>query len=231
MGTVTNYWSFHTLAKINLSISIIGYCPHLLSPLIVVIEGRIGGKNLEKWIRNIRLPDASLNEKFRRLQRYLIENNQIATGIEIVNVDLSDLAELNGMTEKLDKLGVKIEEVSLHETRLDLRRKAAENSISRLENVSGWVFVEGKFLISMDKERSSLKCVLRHPVNEYLSNQDAKYAISFVLKTDDLEPSARINFSESVGRTIPLRVVGKVWAPVDRRSGNYDLTLVPLAVY
>jgi hypothetical protein len=46
-----------------------------------VLESKIGGKDLRKWISTIKLPDISVAGMFRRYQRETIRNGQVTLGL------------------------------------------------------------------------------------------------------------------------------------------------------
>jgi hypothetical protein len=49
-----------------------------------VLETKLGGKDLNKWISTIKLPNVSVAEMFRRYQREAIRNDQVTLGLELV---------------------------------------------------------------------------------------------------------------------------------------------------
>lgn len=196
-----------------------------------ILEAKIGGKDIGKWISTIKLPDISNAEMFRRYQRETIKNDQVTLGIELVDVDLSDLTEFDeAVTELNTKFGFEIEKAKIEGQRAALKKKAAEKTLVRLENVTGTVLIEGKFKITTTPD-NFYRCIYDHPVNEYISGEGKNVAISIILRTDSIEPSISGNYSQSIGKTIPLRVYGKVWQPIDRKADIWDLQITPIAVY
>ncbi len=196
-----------------------------------VLEAKAGGKNLSKWISDIRLPDISLSEMFRRWQRETIKNDQVTLGLELVDIDLSDLSAFDKtIADIADRFRLTIPPEEVESKRSELRRKAAESTLVRLEKASGWVLVEGRFLIA-DLSEGFYKCVYKHPVNEYLGTGDTQVTLTVSLRKESLEPSVAGNYAQSVDKLIPLKVYGKVWSPVSRSSGSQELQITPLAVY
>jgi len=196
-----------------------------------ILKAKAGGKRLTNFISDIKLPDISLSEKFRRWQREAIKREQVTLGLELVDIDLSDLSAFNAVIDNLSTtFHLTLPEDLVEPTRANLQRKAAENTLVRLEKAQGWVLVEGKFLI---KEASDeiYKCIYRHPVNQYLGAEEYEITMSVSLRKDALEQRVAGNYAESIGKYVPLKVYGRVWQPVDRGSATYDLQITPLAVY
>lgn len=66
-----------------------------------VLESRLGGKDLSKWISTIKLPNVSVAEMFRRYQRETIRNGQVTLGLELVDIDLSDVSDFENLISTL----------------------------------------------------------------------------------------------------------------------------------
>ncbi len=196
-----------------------------------VLEAKIGGKDLSKWISTIKLPETSDAAMFRRYQRETIKNNQVTLGLELVEVDLSDLNAFTKLVSELDtKFGLKIDESKISSQNTDLKSKATEKTLVRLENAAGPVLIEGKFKI-LNQSDDYYKCVYEHPVNEYLVGVGKTITISLILKKSSLESNISGNYAQSLGQAIPLKVYGKVWQPIDRKADVWELQITPLAVY
>jgi sulfur relay (sulfurtransferase) DsrC/TusE family protein len=197
-----------------------------------VIEAKIGGKDLSKWISTIKLPEISDAAMFRRYQRETIKNNQVTLGLELLDdVDLSDLNAFTKLLSELEtKFGLKIDGSKISSQNADLKNKAAEKTLVRLENATGSVLIEGKFKI-LKQSNDYYKCVYEHPVNEYLVGVDKTITISLILKISLLEPNISGNYALSLEKSIPLKVYGKVWQPIDRKADVWELQITPLAVY
>ncbi|MBW8002421.1 MAG: hypothetical protein FVQ80_10435 [Planctomycetes bacterium] len=195
------------------------------------LEAKAGGKNLTKWISTIKLPDTSLNGMFLRYQREIINNNQVILGLEIADVELSDMTEFEKLVDILEKdFDFKIDTKALDKGRTKLKGKTAEQTISKLEDASGWVLVEGNFQISVAKE-GFYKCTYSHPINSYLPDSNKDITISFLIPKNGIEPHVAGNYLESIDREIPLTVYGKVWQPLNKKQDIWELQITPLAVY
>lgn len=196
-----------------------------------VLEAKAGSKNLATWISDIKLPDISLAEKFRRWQRETIKQDQVTLGLELVDIDLSDLTAFEKAVSNLaEKFELAVPDNEVEAKRSDLRRRAAEKTITRLEKANGWVLMEGKFMIT-NLSDEFYKCVYRHPVNEYLTPGETDITIAVTMRKDSLKPNIAGNYAQSVGQSIPLKIYGKVWSPIDRPSEIHELQVTPLAVY
>jgi hypothetical protein len=195
-----------------------------------VIEGTVTGKDTNKLVSNIKLPDMSSNEMFYRYQEETINKGQVVLGIEEVEVEEAELNEFEGMIEKLNaQFDFTIENAVLEEQRKKLRAKAAEKTLHKLENINSWVLIEGKFKIQ--RAGGSFRCTYRHPVNDYLIDAVEPIIISVLIPRDSLEEHSKGNFEQLAGgQPIPLRIYGNVLQQVDRNS-NPDLKLTPLAIY
>ena len=193
--------------------------------------GSIEGKDISKWIKTIKIPDISVAEKFRRYQRATIENNQVSIGLDLVDVDLTELNNFNELIDELHlEFDMKLDDLQVESNRASLKEKAVDKTLIRLENATGWILLDGKFKIDEISD-SFYKCTYLHPVNEYITIGENKVTISMLLDKNFLKPNISGNYVQSIGKLIPLKVYGKVWQPLDRREDIWDLQITPLAVY
>lgn len=197
-----------------------------------LVEAKIGGKDFSKWISTIKIPDVSTEEKFRRYQRQTIINGQINLGLELVDIDLSELNKFESLLSEIKStFGVSVENIDIViQQREVLRQKAAEKTIIRLENATGQVLIDGKFSIA-ELNPEFYKCTYEHPVSQYLIGQKNKITIGVILRKDSIEPNIAGNYAQAIGKSIPLKVYGKVWQPVERSNNIWELQITPLAVY
>ncbi|GGK64252.1 hypothetical protein [Amphritea balenae] len=196
-----------------------------------VIEAKAGGKDLTKWISTIRLPETSLNGMFLRYQRETIKSDQVELGMELSEVELSELEEFDNLVDKLSQqfsLSVLPEE--REKTEVALKERAAEQALSTLERATGWVLVEGSFLIS-DEGNDFYKCMYTHPVSSYTEQSGHAVHVSFLLPKSKIEPSVAGNYLQSIGGEVPLHIYGEIWQPLNRNQGRWEVQITPLAVY
>lgn len=195
-----------------------------------VIEGTLAGTDTRKLVSNIKLPDMSSNEMFYLYQKEAINKSQVILGIEEMEIEETELNEFDELINNLEKkFNLAIDKTILEEHRKKLREKAAEKSLVKLEQVTGWVLIEGKFKIESAKD--TFKCIYTHPVSNYLSDRTNLITISALLAKTSLEEHSKGDFEQLAGGPpILLRVYGKVLQPVDRHI-NRDLKFIPLAVY
>lgn len=196
------------------------------------VEAKFGGKDFSKWVSTIKIPDVSTEEKFRRYQRQTIINGQVNLGLELVDIDLTELNKFeNLLLEMKSAFGVNIENVeAINNQREILRQKAAEKTIIRLENATGQVLIDGKFIV-YELNTEFYKCTYEHPVSQYLIGQKNKITIGVILRKDAIESNIAGNYAQAIGKSIPLKAYGKVWQPVDRSNNIWELQITPLAVY
>jgi hypothetical protein len=195
-----------------------------------VLESKLGGKNLSKWISTVKLPDTSLPGMFARYQREAIKRGEVALGLEELDIELNQVRQFDSAVRNLEKtFGLVLEEATVETHRATLKQKAAEKMLTKLEAASGWVLLEGKFNIQLVD--AVYRCTYHHPLNEFVPEDTGPITISFAMAADQLEMRYANNYSQSVGRSIPLRVFGKVWQPISRMDGAWDLEITPLAVY
>jgi hypothetical protein len=195
-----------------------------------ILESRVGGKDLSKWISTIKLPELSLEGMFRRYQRETIEKCQVTLGIEDVNIGSDELQEFENAIEDLDKrFNFKLGDDLLGTQRAILKEKIAESTLIKLEQATDWVLIEGRFKIT--KENDLYKCIHIHKINEYILGSHEPITISVFLPEKSLKSHIMGNYAQSIGQMIPLKIYGKVWRPIDRKNEIWDLQITPIAVY
>lgn len=196
-----------------------------------VLEAKVGGKDLTKWISTLKLPETSLNGMFLRYQRETIKKEQVTLGLELVDVELTQVNEFQTLVDKLrTSFEFPVDAQAIEAQQAKLREKAAEKTLSKLEGASGWVLIEGSFLIS-DETDGFYRCTSTHPVTEYLSDSAKGVSIQVLLPKHAIESSVAGNYKQSVGSHVPLRVYGEVWQPIDRNHDAWELQITPLAIY
>jgi hypothetical protein len=195
-----------------------------------LLEARIGSKDIGKWISTIRLPDTSLSGMFLRYQRENIKSGAVTLGIEEVEIEFNELQAFDEVIGQLTtRFGLTLDAALLNKQRALLKERAAERTLAKLEQATGWVLVEGRFRIDLDAD--FYRCSYIHPVNEYLSPQSTPVSITVLLPVKSMEASFAGNYAASIGKLIPLKVYGSVWQPIDRKTGVWQLELTPVAVY
>jgi hypothetical protein len=194
-----------------------------------IIESKIGGKDLSKWISKIKLPDLTETGMFKRYQQETIKNNQVKLGLEDDDIELSVLSDFEIKTKSITKeFGYNFDPFKLQNQKTILKEKAAERTLNNLEKASGWILIEGNFLI--EKDNDFYKISMTHPVSNYLAS-GKKVTLSCLIHIDKIESSVSGNYSNSINQSIPLRIYGQVWHPISRQSDNWELVITPLAIY
>jgi hypothetical protein len=195
-----------------------------------VLESRVGGKDLSKWISTIKLPELSLEGMFRRYQRETIEKGQVTLGMEEVDIGPNELHEFEDAVKDLDRrFSFKLDENLLNSQRAILKEKIAESTLIKLEQATDWILIEGRFKIT--KENDLYKCIHTHKINEYILGSHEKVTISVFIPEKSLKSHILGNYAQSIGQMIPLKIYGKVWRPIDRTNNIWDLQITPIAIY
>jgi hypothetical protein len=200
------------------------------SGLPQLLEAKIGGKDLSKWISTVKLPDTSLPGMFAKYQREAIKRGEVTLGLEELDIELKELQQFEAAVETFDKsFGLKLDQSLIDSQVTALKQKAAETMLGRLENATGWLLIEGKFTIDLADE--TYRCTYRHPVTDYFSKEASPVTISFSIQKNLIQQRYAGNYTQSLGKMIPIRVYGKVWQPINRQAGAWDLAITPLAIY
>ncbi len=195
-----------------------------------ILESQIGGKDLSKWISKIKLPDITETGMFKRYQKETIKKDQVQLGLEEDDIELSVLKDFESKAAILTKdFGYKFDADKLDKQKTILKEKAAERTLKNLEKSSGWVLIEGNFLI--EKEGNEFyKVSMIHPVSNYLpSGKDV--TLSCLVPILQIEPSVAGNYSNSINKSIPLMIYGQIWQPISRKDNIWELVIIPLSVY
>lgn len=195
-----------------------------------ILESKIGGKDLSKWISKIKLPDITENGMFKRYQKETIQKDQVQLGLEEDDIELSVLSDFEEQIQDISQeFGFEFEYEKVEKHKTKLKEKAAERTLQSLEKASGWVLIEGNFLIQKEDEEF-YRVSMIHPVSNYLaSGKEVK--ISCLIPISKVEPSVSGNYSNSINKSIPLRMYGQVWQPINRKENIWELMITPLAVY
>jgi hypothetical protein len=195
-----------------------------------IVEAKVGGKDINKWISKMKLPDISLNGMFVRYQRETIKSDQVTLGLEEIDIELSELQAFDDSIQELEeRFQFVIGEELLRTKRLSLKEKAAERTLQKLELASGWVLIEGKFRI--EKQEGFYKLIYSHPVNDFIANPATKVTISTSIPIENIEDQFTGNYAQSIGGMIPIRIYGQIWQPIDRSVNIWNLQLTPLSIY
>lgn len=195
-----------------------------------ILESKIGGRDVSKWISTIKLPETSLSGMFIKYQKEAIQRGEVTLGLEELDIELNELQKFDLNVENLKKdFGFDIEPRTLENHRSKLRQKAAEKTLTKLEKATGLVLIDSKFLISLKEKTYELS--LTHPVNKFLPPNGKEIKILFSLPVESIESRYAGNYINSVGTMIPLRAFGKVWRPIDRNADVWELQITPFAIY
>jgi len=64
-----------------------------------VLESKLGGTDLSKWISTIKLPETSLPGMFARYQREAIKRGEVTLGLEELDIELNELQQFEAAVD------------------------------------------------------------------------------------------------------------------------------------
>lgn len=195
-----------------------------------VLESKISDKDQNKLTSTLKPYELSAEEMFLNYQRETVQKGQVTLGLEKVDIDLSDLNSFDNLIGELKtRFNFEADKTQVENTRIFLRKRAAERTILRLETSNGYVLMQGKFKISGSD--NLYKLTYDHPVNEYVAVEGNRISISLFVNKDAIEPSAAGNYAQAIGSTITIKVYGSIWKNVARKEDSWELQITPLAIY
>ena len=163
------------------------------------------------------------------LQNETIAKEQVILGLELVDVELTEINEFNRKINELDeKYGLKISTELTSPIREDLNAKAADQTLTKLKQAKGWVLIEGDFNIS--ETDTTYECSYEHPVSKFLIARATTVILSVSILKESIEPHLKSIYARSVGQELRLRVFGEVW-PMAKQEYTLEFQMAPLAVY
>jgi len=196
-----------------------------------LLKTKAGSKNLSKWIRTVKLPETSISGMFHRYQRETIIKNQVTLNLDIVDIELSKVVNFQKDTNAIkNKYNIEIDPAKLRKKEQELKSLSAEKVLKRLESASGATVIDGKFRIT-DNDDQYYKIILTHSVNKYLPKADVPITISALVPKAKIATFVAGNYAQSINKTIPLKIYGQVWRPINRAERVYELQITPLAIY
>lgn len=198
------------------------------SGLPKILSSKLEGKNLQKWVQNIKLPELSLNQKFLRYQRMLIEKKQVEYGFDEVSISLEELTKYDQAVAKIQEdFNVNFDDSLKESHRSAIKQRVANRLLDNLQAISGLVLLEGKYLIEGDGD--NYKLTYRHQISDLLGDQTVSITLKVIKQS--IENDVKINYQSSVGQSIPIFVFGKVWSPLDTGADKWEIIVTPLAIY
>lgn len=196
---------------------------------INVVEGQVNNKDSTKVTTNFKNPSMPLSLMFLKYQNEMVTRNEVILDLDDVGDRSSELEAFNVLVERLRRdFEFYIPNDQYESKKIQLNVKASEATLLKLEQASGFVFMDGKFKVYL--EGDLYKCVYSHPINEFLDTGDA-VSITVVVSKSLLEQSQAVTFEQAVGRSMPLKVYGRIASPIDRSNGHKNLQITPIAIY
>lgn len=199
------------------------------------LKSELAAENLQQYIKTIKLPETTLPEMFLRYQRHILENNVVRYGFDEIEIRLEEISKFEDEVSDLeDKYDVSFSEEVKEGKKQEIKRKLVDEFLAELEKVDQFVLVEGKYSITYENNKQ-FRLTYEHPINEHLTYmpQEPKVLIVCFLNKDDLESRYRTQLERmaSKGAAIPVNIFGKVFMPIDRGTNNWELIIIPFAIY
>lgn len=188
-------------------------------------------KDTTKTIKKYKPREETALSKFLRYQEAVILKKQINLWLNFESVDFQQYNDFEANyswfidTYKID-LSKSADEIQ--NKRDELWMKGIEKTTVQLEEAKDLVLMEEKFNISEDEK--NYICTYIHPITNWISYRGLQVTIKFLIPKDGVSNNG-IDFSQVIGKVIPLRVFGKVIVPLDRNSNNSEMLIKPIGVY
>lgn len=187
-------------------------------------------KEAIKWVTQNSVPDISDKEMLRRYIEHGIKNETIAVGLEVLDPNLLDLAELNKYDQDIKDLSSKFtllpNEIERH--RLPIKKRAAGRIIDRLCRTGGWVLVGADFFVNkIEKGEFTFEYV--HPVSTY-NNVPIKITILEVSESEMERGYAR-QYSKFIGKFKSMNIFGQVFQAAREDTDPMEFMITPFAIY
>jgi hypothetical protein len=197
----------------------------------IPIEIKGNKKATSKITTTMKTFPISTNAMFLKYQQVIIGSNQVTFGLEIGGSTQSpEQIEFDGLINKLkNKFNLSIQPEQIAQKIKDLKEKAAEETLLRLEQASGIILIKEKFEVTENEK--TYKFSYLHPISEQLPNEnnENKVKIVFFLEKDLIENKNVIN--SVINQHMPLKVHGRVILPLSRKEKRLELHIEPTAVY
>lgn len=200
----------------------------------LILKGRLGGKSLTEYVKKIKLPETTIPEMFVRYQRHIIENVNAKYGFDEIAIKLERVSKFESDLVKLcEHFSVSVPNDFIKAKKEEIKRTLVESALADLEEIDQFVILAGKYKVSPDGEKV-YKFTYDHPINAYLTHMpDTHVQISCFLEKNRIEDSYKPHIMRIAqkNQVIPAKIFGKVLQPIDRKSKNWELQVVPFAIY
>lgn len=188
-------------------------------------------KNRSRITSTLQAPKISLSQMFSRYQSEAVKNGEVHLGLELMNIEMSELETFQGLLRHLKtRYSITIGQEEEKKARAELLTKAAEKNLERLEKAEGFVLMEGLFYI-VNFNENHYKCILTHPISECLQSIHKELVFYVLLEREHIEHAFVEYYRQSVEQYILLRVFGRIFQPLDRSKERWEIGIVPIAVY
>jgi hypothetical protein len=194
------------------------------------IEATIGRSNARKLTSTYKFDEMTIEGMFIQYQREMIRTNQVQLIPDEINYNRKELNDFDNAIQNIQQnYNLSLNQEEIEDRRNQLRIKSVQNVLTSLENLSGWVLIEGKFTIELEDQ--NYKCTYVHPINNHLPTQSPLITISMTITPQALKENINNHFTKSINMEIPLKVYAKVWHSINRNKNIWDIYIDPLAIY
>ncbi len=163
---------------------------------------------------------------YNEVEAHLIDKGLVSFGIEDFEYDESSVREFASMcTQMKAKFNFDVPEDLQEKFVVAKKHELALNRARELSDTSGYVAIQAEFTVSSVADGVCL-LALTHPLNAYLSEDDAPVSIKISCDEGSLSPSGLTIFTE--GNSVKITCFGKV---VSWDDPGACLIITPIAIY
>ncbi|MDP4198072.1 MAG: hypothetical protein Q8922_01430 [Bacteroidota bacterium] len=189
------------------------------------IGGNVSRKAEREQTDKLKPVEPPLERKFYEYQELALTNKRFPMGLELLEeIQDTSLRRFEEFVKHSKHYGLTLVEAEVSAKREELHVSAAKSTMDKLEKATGEHFLEGPFeLLDLGE---SFKWVFVHPVSSRV-----KHAVTIVFTTPKalIEKTYAANMSN--GKIVNVRVFGKILSAVSEEKKQYEVALVPFAVY
>ena len=199
-----------------------------------LVKADLAGKTASELVRTARLSETSLAEKFLRYQRKIVTEGTVQLGFDEIDLRLVTADELEKDLTKLSQdYGISFPPDFVESKKTEVKSHLGESALADLEKVEGFVLLSGSYTVEPFPP-GRYRLVYDHPINDYLPKTNGrKVRITCTVDGSHLEPQyvAVMQQMAAGKKAIPVRIFGRVLQPVSRKTQNWELSVVPFAIY
>lgn len=200
----------------------------------LALESELKGTTLKEYISTIKLPETTLSERLSRYIVYSLENGNVGYGFESLSIKLGKVQKFENNLESMKaEFGISFSEEIIEAKKKEIKNELVKELIQELEKVRDNVLVSGDYLV-VNENDEEYKLIYNHPISEHLKylGKVRVYIICIInkAKIKDLYKSRFVRSARD-REEIPIRIFGKVIKPLNTSTDNWELELIPFAIY